>query len=64
MKLYGGVDLHSTNRVVAVTDEQDKVVYRKRLANDLGTILSALEPYARVLGWPGSGVDLQLVLVG
>jgi transposase len=49
MKLYGGIDLHSTNSVVAVTDEQDKVVYRKRLPNDLGTILGALAPYQEYL---------------
>jgi transposase len=49
MKLYGGIDLHSNNSVVAVTDEQDKVVYRKRLPNDLDTILSALEPYQEYL---------------
>ncbi len=45
MKLYGGIDLHSSNSVVAVADEHDKVVYRKRLPNDLNTILSVLEPY-------------------
>ncbi len=49
MKLYGGIDLHSTNSVVAVTDEHDKVVYRKRLANDLNTILTVLEPYRGAL---------------
>jgi transposase len=49
MKLYSGIDLHSTNSVVAVTDEQDRVVYRKRLPNDLETILSALEPYRESL---------------
>ena len=49
MKLYGGIDLHSTNSVVAVTDENDKVVYRKRLPNDLNTILTVLEPYRGAL---------------
>jgi transposase len=49
MKLYGGIDLHSNNSVVAVTDEHDKVVYRKRLANDLNTILTVLEPYRGAL---------------
>ena len=49
MKLYGGIDLHSTNSVVVVTDEQDTVVYRKRLPNDLETILGALEPYREYL---------------
>ncbi len=49
MKLYGGIDLHSNNSVVAVTDEQDQVVYRKRLPNELDTILSVLEPYREYL---------------
>ena len=45
MKLYGGIDLHSNNSVVALLDEQDHVVYRKRLANEVGRVLAALEPY-------------------
>jgi hypothetical protein len=45
MKLYGAVDLHSNN-VTVLMDEKDKVVYQKRLANDLpiGRIPKALEP--------------------
>ena len=35
MKLYGAIDLHSTNSVVVVIDEEDKIVYQKRLPNDL-----------------------------
>ena len=34
MKLYGGIDLHATNNVVVLVDEQDRVVYEKRLRND------------------------------
>jgi len=45
MKLYGGIDLHSNNSVVALLDEQDQVVYRKRLPNDAAAILEALAPY-------------------
>jgi transposase len=45
MKLYGGIDLHSNNSVINLLDERDKVVYNKRLANDLPTILSELSPY-------------------
>ena len=33
MRLYGGIDLHSNNSVIALTDEADRIVYRKRLAN-------------------------------
>jgi len=45
MKLYGGIDLHSNNSVVALLDEQDGVVYHKRLGNDAQGILAALAPY-------------------
>jgi transposase len=45
MKLYGAVDLHSNNSVVNIIDEQDRVVYEKRLPNNLTSILSQLSPY-------------------
>jgi transposase len=45
MKLYGAIDLHSTNSVTVLIDEQDNVVYRKRLPNDLQLILGQLAPY-------------------
>src|ERR687887_1149020 len=45
MPLYGGIDLHVNNSVVVVLNEQDEVVYQKRLPNDLTTILGQLAPY-------------------
>lgn len=45
MKLYGGIDLHSNNSVIALLDEEDRAVYRQRLGNDLGLILSQLAPH-------------------
>jgi transposase len=45
MKLYGGIDLHSNNSVVALLDEDDRVVYRHRLANDAQAVVRALAPY-------------------
>ena len=45
MKKYSGIDLHSNNSMVLVSDEADRVVYRQRLANDLGKVLEALEPH-------------------
>ena len=45
MLCYAGIDLHSTNSVVVVLDEEDRVLYQKRLRNDLALILAALEPY-------------------
>ena len=49
MKLYGAIDLHSNNNVTVLIDEKDKVVYQKRLANDLRLILEQLSPYASSL---------------
>ena len=42
---YSGIDLHSNNSVVTVTDEEDRVVAEKRLPNDLAKILGLLEPW-------------------
>ena len=49
MKLYGGIDLHSNNSVVAVLDEEDGVVYRGRLPNDLQVVLGELAPYCEAI---------------
>jgi transposase len=49
MKLYGAIDLHSNNNMTVVTDEQDRVVYEKRLANDLGLIVQQLAGYREAL---------------
>lgn len=45
MKLYGGMDLHSTNVVTQLINEQDKVLYRKKHSCDLEQILQGLEPF-------------------
>jgi len=45
MTCYSGIDLHSTNSVVVVSDETDRVVYQRRLPNELSGIVAALEPY-------------------
>ncbi len=44
-KYYAGIDLHSSNSVVVVIDEEDKVRYRKRLRNELPKLVRALEPF-------------------
>lgn len=46
MRLYCGIDLHSNNAYLVVLDEQDRVVYQRRLANDLSLILEELAPYS------------------
>lgn len=45
MKYYGGIDLHSNNVYIVIIDDQDKIIYEKRLANDLELILAALSAY-------------------
>ena len=42
MELYAGIDLHSNNSVVSVLNVNDRVVFAKRLPNDLATIIAAL----------------------
>lgn len=53
--LFCGIDLHSNNCVVVVSDEADKVLYSRRVGNDLGTICAALAPYRQEL----SGVVVE-----
>jgi transposase len=45
MKLYGGIDLHSNNCVFNLVDEEGQVHLKKRLINNLDTILNLLDPY-------------------
>lgn len=45
MRWYSGIDLHSNNSFVVVIDEADRVMYRRRVPNELGEVLAALEPY-------------------
>jgi transposase len=45
MKLYGAIDLHSSNNVTVLIDEQDRVIYQKRLPNELALILMELSVY-------------------
>lgn len=41
-QLYAGIDLHSNNSVLVVLDEQDHMIYQKRLPNRLAEIVQAL----------------------
>ena len=42
---YSGIDLHSNNSVVTITDEEDRVMAEKRLPNDLAKIVDFLKPW-------------------
>ena len=52
---YCGIDLHSNNSVVVITDETDRMLHSKRHPNDLTQILAALEPHRTEL----SGVVVE-----
>jgi transposase len=45
MKKFIGIDLYSNNSVVVVSDEEDRVIFQKRMANDLKLIEMALAPH-------------------
>ena len=49
MELYAGIDLHSNNSVLTVLDETDRVVFAKRLPNELTAIVAALRSCAGTL---------------
>ena len=49
MTLYCGIDLHASNSVVSVLDDQDQVHYEKRLPNEIGSITEALRPFQQEL---------------
>lgn len=45
MKVYAGIDLHSSNNYVGIINEEDQRLYQKRLPNQLEHILEALKPF-------------------
>ena len=42
MALYSRIDLHGNNNVTLLLDEHDRVIYQKRLPNQLPIILEQL----------------------
>lgn len=47
MKLYVGIDLHANNNYLAIIDEEDTRVFRKKLPNHPDVILTELEPFRK-----------------
>jgi len=45
MKLYAGIDLHSSNNFLGIIDEEGKQLYSRRLKNSLEEVLRELLPY-------------------
>jgi len=42
---YSGIDLHSNNCVVVVSDESDRILVSRRVPNSVPSVLQALEPH-------------------
>jgi transposase len=49
MELHCGVDLHGDNGYYGIVDGDGKRVFKKRMPNELGEVLSALEPFRKEL---------------
>ena len=49
MKVYAGIDLHSTNNYLGIIDGSDRKLFNKRLPNCKDTILAALKPFRKKL---------------
>jgi len=45
MRLYAAIDLHGNNCVLVIMDENERIIYTRRLRNDLLYILAQLAPY-------------------
>jgi transposase len=45
MKLYAGIDLHSSNNYVSIVDQDFNRLFEKRIPNELDDILGVLNPY-------------------
>jgi transposase len=52
---YSGIDLHSNNCVVVVTDESDRTLVSRRVPNSLSAVMAVLEPYRQEI----SGVVVE-----
>jgi hypothetical protein len=48
VKKFIGIDLHSNNSVIVVTDEEDRILFQGRVPNRLEEIIAVLAPYRRV----------------
>jgi transposase len=42
---YSGIDLHSNNCVVVVSNEVDRILCKRRMPNELSAVCALLEPY-------------------
>jgi hypothetical protein len=55
MKLYAGIDLHSSNNYLGIIDTNDKRIFGKRLPNCIKKISMALKPFRKKI----SGIAVE-----
>ncbi|MCK5543677.1 MAG: IS110 family transposase, partial [Desulfobulbaceae bacterium] len=48
-RLYGAIDLHSSNNYLGIIDDKDRRVYKRKLPNYPDAILAELEPFHETL---------------
>lgn len=49
MSLYAGIDLHARNNYIGIINDEDDRLYGRRHPNQIGIVLSALQPFKHVL---------------
>ena len=47
MEHFVGIDLHSNNSYIAIIDNENKRVFKKKVSNDLHNVLHVLEPHRK-----------------
>ncbi len=47
MEHFAGIDLHSNNSYIAIIDNDNKRVFKKKVSNDLQNVLHIVEPYRK-----------------
>ena len=49
MKVYAGIDLHSSNNYIGIIDQNEKKLFGKKMPNDLNLIKFAEQPFKKDL---------------
>ena len=44
---FAGIDLHSNNSYIAIIDNENRRVFKKKVSNDLQNVLHVLEPHRK-----------------
>ena len=47
MEHFVGIDLHSSNSYIAIIDNDNKRVFKRKVSNDLQNVVHVLEPHRK-----------------